>query len=78
MQNEPEYQSFHLLTGDLSQIDLPKKYQSGLNKSIHFIKKVEGVQTVNLDNTDVIRHPLVQEILRKYEEHENRKHKLRK
>ena len=52
-----------IVTGDLSQIDLPKKYHSGLNKSLHFLKKVNGVKTVNLNNSDVIRHPLVAKII---------------
>lgn len=61
-----------IVTGDLSQIDLPKKHQSGLNKSLHFVKKVKGVETVNLDQSDVIRHPLVARLIEAFDEFEGK------
>ena len=64
-----------IITGDLSQIDLPRKHQSGLNKCIHFLKQVEGVETVNLNNSDVIRHPLVARIINAFDEYEDKEEK---
>ena len=56
-----------VITGDLSQIDLPKGVYSGLNDAIGILKNVEGVSIVKFDDTDVVRHPLVAKIIRAYE-----------
>jgi phosphate starvation-inducible PhoH-like protein len=56
-----------LITGDASQIDLPLKQPSGLLQAIKLLKKVEGIDVVELDNTDVIRHKLVKSIIEKYD-----------
>lgn len=56
-----------LITGDASQIDLPLKQPSGLLQAIKLLKKVEGIDVVELDNTDVIRHKLVRSIIEKYD-----------
>ncbi|MES2679079.1 MAG: PhoH family protein [Bacteroidota bacterium] len=56
-----------IITGDVTQIDLPSKQPSGLLQAIRLLKKTEGISIVELDNTDVIRHKLVRAIIEKYE-----------
>jgi len=56
-----------IITGDATQIDLPSKQPSGLLQAARFLKNVEGVSIIELDNTDVIRHKLVKAIIEKYE-----------
>jgi phosphate starvation-inducible protein PhoH and related proteins len=56
-----------IVTGDVTQIDLPSKQPSGLLQALRLLKKVEGINVVELDNTDVIRHKLVRAIIEKYE-----------
>ncbi len=56
-----------LITGDLTQIDLPKHQPSGLPQAIRLLKNVEGIDIVELDGTDVIRHKLVKKIIEMYD-----------
>ncbi|MEO6303580.1 MAG: PhoH family protein, partial [Bacteroidia bacterium] len=56
-----------IVTGDVTQIDLPSRQPSGLVQAIRYLKKVEGISIVELDNTDVIRHKLVKAIIESYE-----------
>lgn len=56
-----------IVTGDLTQIDLPSKQSSGLIQAVRLLKKVEGISVIELDNTDVIRHKLVRAIIEQYE-----------
>ncbi|MBL7909967.1 MAG: PhoH family protein [Bacteroidia bacterium] len=56
-----------IVTGDVTQIDLPSKQPSGLVQAIRYLKKVEGISIIELDNTDVIRHKLVKAIIESYE-----------
>lgn len=56
-----------VITGDLSQIDLPKNQQSGLAKAIRILKNIEGIAHIELDDEDVVRHRLVKQIIRAYE-----------
>lgn len=57
-----------IVTGDVTQIDLPSKQPSGLIQALRYLKKVEGISIIELDNTDVIRHKLVKAIIKSYEE----------
>lgn len=57
-----------IVTGDVTQIDLPSKQPSGLVQAIRYLKKVEGISIIELDNTDVIRHKLVKAIIESYEQ----------
>lgn len=59
-----------VITGDVSQIDLPKKQQSGLLEALYLLKKVEGIGVLAFDKTDIVRHPLVKKIVVAYEEKE--------
>ncbi len=55
-----------IITGDVTQIDLPRKYQSGLTEALRILKNVKGVSRVDLDEKDVIRHRLVKRIIDAY------------
>lgn len=59
-----------VITGDVSQVDLPKKQQSGLLEALYLLKKVEGIGVLAFDKTDIVRHPLVKKIVVAYEEKE--------
>ena len=52
-----------IITGDETQIDLPNKLVSGLNKSRIALSKIEKINVVEFENSDIIRNPLVAEIL---------------
>lgn len=56
-----------IITGDITQIDLPKPQQSGLPKAVMMLEDVEGISIIHLDNSDIIRHPLVDKILKAYD-----------
>ncbi|MEN3039944.1 MAG: PhoH family protein [Bacteroidia bacterium] len=56
-----------VITGDLSQIDLPRAEASGLLHAINLLEGVPGIAVVRLTETDIVRHPLVSEIVRLYE-----------
>jgi len=56
-----------VITGDMTQIDLPKNQQSGLGKAIHILKNIDGIAHIELDDEDVVRHRLVKQIIRAYE-----------
>jgi len=56
-----------IVTGDATQIDLPKHVRSGLLQSIALLERVKGIATVKLDKRDVVRHRLVESIIDSYE-----------
>lgn len=58
-----------IITGDLSQIDLPRRQQSGLIKSLRILKNIEGIGMLELTSADVVRHRLVKQIIDAYEKH---------
>jgi phosphate starvation-inducible PhoH-like protein len=59
-----------IITGDKSQIDLPKNLKSGLIDSVQILKGIKGISFVELDGSDVVRHRLVRDILAAYEKSE--------
>ncbi len=59
-----------VITGDLSQIDLPRNARSGLIDAIRRLEKLEGIATIRLNESDVVRHRLVRQIIKAYEEEE--------
>lgn len=61
-----------IVTGDITQIDLPKNQPSGLVHCTHLLKNIKGTSFVYLTEVDVIRHPLVKKILKAYEEYEKK------
>lgn len=56
-----------IITGDLTQIDLPRKQQSGLDKALKLLKNIKGISIIQLDTEDVVRHRLVKEIVHAYD-----------
>lgn len=61
-----------IVTGDRTQKDLPRDVVSGLDIALRVLKNVEDIGFSFLDNNDVVRHPLVQKIVKAYEEYENK------
>jgi phosphate starvation-inducible PhoH-like protein len=61
-----------VVTGDLSQVDLPKGTRSGLRHAVEVLENVRGVAFVHFGEKDVVRHPLVTRIVRAYNEAESR------
>ena len=59
-----------IITGDVTQIDLPKEIDSGLTNSPKILNDIKGISFVYLDKTDVVRHKLVRDIINAYEIHE--------
>jgi phosphate starvation-inducible PhoH-like protein len=61
------FDSRAVITGDITQIDLPGSTLSGLVEVQHLLRDVKGINISHFSKSDVIRHPLVQEIIRAYE-----------
>lgn len=67
-----------IITGDLSQIDLPKKQQSGLMKAVRILKDIKGIKIAYLTVSDVVRHRLVKSIIKAYDEEQTIEDNLKK
>jgi phosphate starvation-inducible PhoH-like protein len=63
------FNSKAVITGDITQIDLPDSRRSGLIEAIEVVGNVEGISMVHFDERDVVRHSLVQRIIKAYDEH---------
>jgi phosphate starvation-inducible PhoH-like protein len=61
-----------VITGDVTQIDLPNARRSGLIEAVDILRGVNGLAFVHFDESDVVRHHLVQRIIRAYDEHKTR------
>jgi len=59
-----------MITGDPGQIDLPKKFTSGLKEASILLKNIEGIKIVQLDDSDVLRHEVVKRIIEAYKTNE--------
>jgi phosphate starvation-inducible PhoH-like protein len=62
-----------MVTGDITQIDLPRQVRSGLVDAVHRLRDLERIEIIYLNESDIVRHPLVQKIVRAYEEEKARK-----
>ena len=56
-----------IVTGDASQVDLPRKEDSGLLKGISLVKNIKGISTIEFTNEDIVRHPLVSKIVKAFD-----------
>jgi phosphate starvation-inducible PhoH-like protein len=56
-----------IITGDPTQVDLPKNQRSGIDKALRILKNVEGISHIELDEEDVVRHKLVKAIIKAYD-----------
>lgn len=72
------YGSKMVITGDVTQIDLPDGKKSGLINAVEVLKEVDGISIVKLSDKDVVRNPLVISIVRAYEAEENRRKQVEK
>ncbi len=59
----------YVVTGDITQIDLPKTSMSGLVQAMKILKNVKGIKTIQFTVKDIVRHPLVQRIVEAYDKH---------
>lgn len=59
-----------IITGDATQIDLPRNQKSGLMTSVHLLRNIEGIAVIELNESDVIRHKLVRKIISAFEKAE--------
>ncbi|MCE1198851.1 MAG: PhoH family protein [Marinilabiliales bacterium] len=60
----------YVVTGDVTQIDLPKRQQSGLIDALKILKGIEGIATIYFDQSDIVRHRLVKDIVIAYDRYE--------
>jgi phosphate starvation-inducible protein PhoH and related proteins len=63
-----------IITGDVTQVDLPRNQKSGLSTAVRILKNVDGIGHIELDEEDVVRHRLVKAIIRAYEKEKNDNH----
>jgi phosphate starvation-inducible PhoH-like protein len=61
-----------IITGDPTQVDLPKNQRSGLDKAMRILKNINGIAQIELDEEDVVRHRLVKAIIRAYDKEYHR------
>lgn len=67
-----------IITGDLTQVDLPHGTISGLREAINILKGVEGISFVNMNGKDIVRHKLVTRIVNAYDKSDNKRKELKK
>jgi phosphate starvation-inducible protein PhoH and related proteins len=67
-----------IMTGDTTQIDLPRKNDSGLLQAMRILTNIEGISIIKFDERDIVRHKLVKKIVRAYENEENEIDKQKK
>lgn len=65
------YDSKTVITGDVTQVDLPGGARSGLRHAEKVLSAIEGIQFIYFSHADVVRHPLVQRIVQAYDQHES-------
>ncbi|MDX2425602.1 MAG: PhoH family protein [Cycloclasticus sp.] len=65
------YGSTMVVTGDITQIDLPRNIESGLKLVTNILKDIPGISFTYFKSSDVVRHPIVQKIVSAYEKHDN-------
>ena len=61
-----------IVTGDMTQIDLPSSQKSGLVQAMHILKDVKGISFIELNKKDIVRHKLVTRIVEAYEKFEEK------
>lgn len=66
------FSSKAIITGDITQIDLPDGKRSGLREAEKILRDIDGLSFIRLTSKDVVRHPLVQKIINAYEKHEQK------
>lgn len=64
-----------IITGDISQVDLPKNQRSGLITASRILRNIDGIAHIQLDESDVVRHRLVKQIIKAYDKEQEREEK---
>lgn len=72
------FSSHAVVTGDITQIDLPGDKRSGLKEAARVLRNIEDIEFCMLTEKDVVRHPLVQQIIKAYAKYDEEKEKRRK
>lgn len=67
-----------IITGDVTQIDLPATVTSGLIQAMQIVRNVKGIAKIEFDKKDIVRHKLVQSIVEAYEKHQEERTEMRK
>ena len=62
-----------IISGDITQIDLPREQKSGLREALNILRYVEGISVVSLDQKDIVRHKLVTKIVNAYDAYDKAK-----
>ena len=70
------FNSTAMITGDVTQVDLPRGHTSGLRQAIEILGEVEGISFTFFNARDVVRHPLVQKVVGAYEQYDKNKEKM--
>lgn len=65
------FNSKMVVTGDITQVDLPNHHASGLEEALKILKDVDGIKFINFNKHDVMRHPLVAKIIERYEQNDD-------
>lgn len=65
-----------IITGDMSQVDLPKNQKSGLGKAVRILKNIQGIAHIELSGADVVRHRLVRAVITAYDKENEREEQL--
>ena len=65
-----------IVTGDMSQVDLPHNVTSGLVQAQRILKGIPGIATIEFDKRDIVRHRLVQRIVEAYDKYEERRKEM--
>jgi phosphate starvation-inducible PhoH-like protein len=71
------YGSHAIVTGDITQIDLPGDKKSGLKEAMKILSGIEGIAFCKFTEKDVVRHPLVQEIIKAYAKYDEERERRR-
>ena len=61
-----------IITGDITQVDLPKKIKSGMVEGLRIVSEVSDIGIVEFQEKDVVRHPLVKKIINAYDKYERK------
>lgn len=61
-----------IVTGDLTQIDLPREQKSGLKEAMHILADIDGISVIKLNQKDIVRHKLVTRIVNAYDAYDRK------
>ena len=64
------FNSKMVITGDITQVDLPRHIKSGLRQAMETLRGVKNVSIIEFESIDIVRHPIVQEIVERYDDYE--------